>query len=435
MEKMFPKTAPSHRLGTPPHSFVQRVERLFKNKNSKNHFENKLGSTTPHIQKKLDILTTSRGNKPLKANKTFYEKYSRIWKKPKQNKASALALHQTLSKLQLKLVVSVFSELKPSQTQPNPLAAVKCPKCSYAGLQLLTSSTKENISPRFMDKIKLILPSAQEFSATRKFGNSRFIQSNTATENSFPEGGSPEPQDFRKPQVKKISDLGDISEIPFDPLEISSLGSPDLASSRQFEHKPPIKYEQSLRKPRDEVSFEVQGEATELPKPQEDSKQRYNVPRLNFSELVASKQTKKGNFSPEKMSIEVLTGSPTPSKNELRISKGLQKAAHENSGKLSQKENEEYSLTFEFSREEIDYRKPKNPMTSTFGNNQMPKICNLSAIERKNSRVLDDSLFSEYEEPSKTAKTAYRIFHSKLAKFIYRRKVVGFYALSQVLFK
>lgn len=47
------------------------------------------------------------------------------------------------------------------KTEKSPIAFTQCPRCDHIGLSLLTTSTKDQFSPTFSNKLKKILPSRQ----------------------------------------------------------------------------------------------------------------------------------------------------------------------------------------------------------------------------------------------------------------------------------
>ena len=58
-------------------------------------------------------------------------------------------------------------DTKSALVQTQKFALVKCPKCEFVGVSVLTSSTKERISPKFVEKISCLLPSGNETTQTR----------------------------------------------------------------------------------------------------------------------------------------------------------------------------------------------------------------------------------------------------------------------------
>ena len=56
------------------------------------------------------------------------------------------------------IIEETFRKFMPQTASPSVLT--KCEKCGHVGLNFYTSSTKENMSPRFMDKVRQLLPSS-----------------------------------------------------------------------------------------------------------------------------------------------------------------------------------------------------------------------------------------------------------------------------------
>ena len=58
------------------------------------------------------------------------------------------------------LLEDTFKKYIPQHSLQNSTLLTKCEKCGHVGLNFLTSSTKENFSPRFLDKIRQLLPTS-----------------------------------------------------------------------------------------------------------------------------------------------------------------------------------------------------------------------------------------------------------------------------------
>ncbi|CAG9318500.1 unnamed protein product [Blepharisma stoltei] len=464
----------------PENSFVERVNKLFQNSKVagkqvfKLNLQEKLGNVSPFLQKKLDALSTSRHNRTFAANKefSFYEKYNKEWKHPKNNSKEIKILSLILEKLVFKRTRDSMRKLEKTQVQNyNPLAFTKCSHCNAVALTLLTSSTKEELSPRFHEKILQILPSKPEKLVRTQpmirdcnITTSCAVTEHNASKRSlyYQEGGSPEPKEIihdnelslvmysedqivASPRSKKknLSDMNEISEIKLDFYE-SSLDSPGIASSRQIEPKHTLRFNESIgsKKPKEEASFEFNPDITELPKGLEldielslegmPKSNAVKVPKLDFSELLPPKPPKQHNKNPskacsiaeQKKGLKIVDGI---FKERLKLCMGNFKKALGNDG--------EQSLTFDFSKEEIQNSSILHSptMTGTFGAFENNRKCNLSVIEPA-TKEPESSVWFEYPTPSQSQKTAYKICHARLEKFIYRRKMQAFFCLSDFIY-
>jgi hypothetical protein len=99
-----------------------------------------LGNISPFLQKKLNALagktkTQSSGNCKINPNCV----------------GVLIALHKIVSQ-------RLLYGLRALEKLSSPIAFTQCPKCDHVGLSLLTTSTKQNFSPKFTQKIISILP-------------------------------------------------------------------------------------------------------------------------------------------------------------------------------------------------------------------------------------------------------------------------------------
>lgn len=380
-----------------------------------------------------------------------------------ETKLLVLIIQKVLSK-RVNYSMKVIQKIEKSE--PNPLAITRCPHCNHVGLTLLTSSTKEQLSPRFNQKILQLLPSKSEKLAKTQPMTSKYnittscaITEHNGSKRSlgFQEVGSPDPREIRQEEIslvmysedqiipspkynKKLKHFNEISEIKLNLYE-NSLDSPGVASSRQIEPRTTFRFNESTgnRAPKDEISFEFNYNFTELPKDldieldlslDDFPKNQIKVPKLDFSELLPPKQS-------------IYTKKPSLKVFHKKYTDGFLKL-HDlflNRTKLGLVcfkmiiVNEEQSLTFDFSKDDIQnsdiIRSPA--LTGTFGNLEKNRKMNLSAIEIA-IKEPDNSLWFEYQTPSQTQKTAYKICHARLEKFIYRRKMQAFFCLSDYIY-
>ncbi|OMJ76589.1 hypothetical protein SteCoe_23998 [Stentor coeruleus] len=100
---------------------------------------------TPYLQKKLDLLSRAQKN------------YIQTKERPKINPYTTgliISMQQLYTK-------RILFGLRCLEKLSSPLAFTQCPRCDYVGLSLLTKSTKEQISPRFYEKVIKILPNTR----------------------------------------------------------------------------------------------------------------------------------------------------------------------------------------------------------------------------------------------------------------------------------
>jgi hypothetical protein len=149
-----------------------------------------------------------------------------------------------------------------------PVALAKCPKCSYQGLTLLTSSTKEDLSPRLIDKIKAVLPASH-----------------------YPSEASHEFKHDLRPKVQLREEGFELAK-PEQKMSLNDISviQPDQSAVDSFE----ILKRRSGGAQREPVLFDVISDSTqgrplydkECSLPSHNSTLR--IPRLNISDLVPS---------------------------------------------------------------------------------------------------------------------------------------------------
>lgn len=98
--------------------------------------------------------------------KSLFEKYSKAWGyKPKDPAALELAALK-MSSLVLKATLLPFRRMQRVSQRPfndyNQLSQLHCSSCGNKGLQRLTQSSKENLTPRFLKNITQLFPSLNE---------------------------------------------------------------------------------------------------------------------------------------------------------------------------------------------------------------------------------------------------------------------------------
>ena len=141
---------------SPPAAFVQRVTRLYQESRRTGQeaftrrVQEKLGHVSPFLQKKIDALsshTSSWGKENLRAWPTSSVRHL------------ALVLGTQLRRVTGPAFRELASCAMP-RSRADFLAMTRCPHCSRTGLTLLTSSTREQLSPRFLENVKSLLPSS-----------------------------------------------------------------------------------------------------------------------------------------------------------------------------------------------------------------------------------------------------------------------------------
>ena len=283
------------------------------------------------------------------SDKSFYEKYSKIWSNRSFPKSSISFLCLVYRKLRQKYLNKAWTAL--SRPVYDPLSFTFCTKCGNAGLTLLTSSTQDRLSPRFLEKVKMILPRGKKPANNCKsfIGSSpRFKPKNTGSVIIHPDDHE------LYPELKmKITDL---SEIAPNPYFLSSLSSPEQMKDR--------------RGPRDEISFDVSRDSYEV------RKETSNLPKQFIPKLRMRKCSEKA--------LEAM--------NEIR------KVFHSIEFK---------HLSWAFTR--------------------LSKPTPLTRPPRSSSDHMQKMI-------TNSKKTAFKILHSRLEKFLFRRKMQGFYSISEILY-
>jgi hypothetical protein len=390
----------------------------------------RIRTISPFLQKKLEALKSARTTRvrlfeKLKGTDTTPFTTTRRQESHHQRDLGCLRLSAAL----LSVLRVTFANIRrirrpaPKLDLSQILALTQCSHCCNVGLTLLTTSTKEKFSPRFLEKVRMILPSG-----------------------SLPAGqASPEPKDVSTPgdelsmvlyaedkepmeSEKKLS-MPDLSLIPMEGSLESSLASLEAAPAA------PLKKQESV------LSKEDWDRSTDCKTPCEGSSQSFRrpspVPRLNISELLPAKKPckPKAPLAP----VEMLQGSPLLRKDataaaltrfvgvfKTRLHKAFDMVFL---SRANTKQQADQSLTFDFSREEESLL-ASGTLTGTFRQHES-KLCNISAIQPV--KFTEDSFVFECEskqEVSSTAKTAFRILFSRLEKAVARRKLRGFYSIA-----
>ncbi|OMJ72485.1 hypothetical protein SteCoe_29081 [Stentor coeruleus] len=341
--------------------------------------------TSPLSTLKLNRVKT---NQPLEgfSDTSFYEKYSRIWQKSTIPQVNINFLSLAIKKIKQRILGNTWRALKTQKE--DPLAFTYCIKCGNIGLSLLTTSTQDSLSPRFMGKIKSILPKRPtkviETSKIRQEPKFQLEMSPKIVRKGYEKSSlDMYSEDLISPEKK--NPINDLSEIRPNPYFLSSLSSPE-----QF-HK--TLRENRIRKTKEEVSFEISRDSVDyirensayinLPKQM--------VPKLNFTEIATSSKSR----NPEVK--EIVNFFIKKSKNHVKWAFGKLKITGENSGVFGK------------------VRANNLPI----GKNE--KIGNLATVQMK---MITNS-----------KRTAFQILYSRLEKFIFRRKMQGFYCISEFLYR
>lgn len=267
------------------------------------------------------------------------------------------------------------------------LAFTKCKNCGHSGLSLLTSSTRDKLSPRFMEKVTQLLPNY-----------------NTGCD-----------KENINPNKKYLE----------------TLKCQDFEVSSSFESNRNIKSPNFSSLEKNKVS---------VPK--------LNFTSLS---TVSNTNKYKSQVYNQRSSIDVLKGSPHQQKfeNGLKllgktVAKSINERIHTGFDLIflsrAQRDTEEnQSLTFEFSPEEsaILSNRP-GLMTGNFVTEQT--LNDISIIEQQEKNEIsydgdpqeDISRSSVYIKSSNLA--VFKILYSRLDKLFYRRKVRGFYSLMDTLY-
>jgi hypothetical protein len=370
----------------------------------------------------------------------------KLWKKSckrslKRVDTDRVPPSQTFDNMPAKMMFDSFIKQMNSfqSNAAKSVALARCPRCGNSGLTLLTSSTKDCISPRFMDKIKDLLPhtTIDSLSATQPMNQLRNPKSyawNEQTEKKI--------TNRRSSKVESKFSLQDISAIPINTED--SYDATHLLSSHNDSGTSHLdrKY----------------------------SRERYHrhktsiIPQLDLSDIMNSKpnrstnihiSTLEGSIPSYKSSMAVLKASPRKTFHDEYYNQGLNMFKDVVYTKLHRVFNlillsnlntvrteEEQSLTFEFSREEIEEsRQIENEklMTGRFrvSPGGVEDMVNISSIDSNfGIKVIEESFSFDYPERASgswmrkdTINSSAKILYSRLDKLLYRRKVGGFYAL------
>ena len=351
-------------------SLMNRIQQLYEN------------SKVSDKKKKLDFTSPLefKKNSPLSSNSSFYEKYSKIWLKNTVSPVSIKFFVVVLSKLRQKVIGRSFRLL--SLIQSDPLAFTRCPKCDHIGLTLLTTSTKDHLSPRFLENIKAILPSKpqnckknlQSSFEKEKIGSFSKRKKEISNKNSlvlFTEDHSPEKKNL----------ISDLSEIQPNPYFLSSLSSPEGFQKSK---------ENRICKAKDEISFDISRDSIDMFKDANSYGciQKKTVPKLNFSDLVTN--------NPDGLKID--------KERLLMCVKNIF-----------------------FKRIQLGFDKIKG--TTKFEKSKTQIVTSNKTDEKNNLGKIQQRMISN------SKKTAFKILNSRLEKFIFRRKMQGFYSISEILYR
>lgn len=293
------------------------------------------------------------------------------------------------------------------------LALTQCPNCKHVGVSLLTTSTKEQLSPKFMTKIRNLLPSNTETTSARRETRTPSLlfaqdmkdsamQSSNLTLNK--EEPPKEPKETHELSIVMYEDaqIPDISEIHMNTSSQSiSIDSSPLESPREsltirgnVEKSPDFNGLAEGKK--NEISFELvrgwkKGESNLTDVPKGDlSSSKPLVPRLNFSELTPSKLPIR-IFDRKKLSSGKVTHflrEKRTSSVDSYVSQGLERVISVYKVRLQRAFDmvflsraaarevvEEPSMTFEFSLEDGE----ENYLAGTFGSRNGLKELKLSS--------------------------------------------------------
>ena len=269
-----------------------------------------------------------------------------------------------------KILEDTFQKYMPRVAQRST-TLTKCEKCGHIGLNFLTSSTKENFSPRFLDKVRDLLPD----SGVRK---------------SLSEVSTLPISDFY-PDTCLIS--------PFKDNYSSSLSnfSPDFCGNGK------------IQIPRLNIS-EVITAPTKSRYPEEPPKgfSMKKITDLNINTAVGK--------------INSLFLTRVHRSFDMIFLARVARQSHE------------HSLTFEFTLEESNISNDLNEpstLTGTFG--ETNRIFEISAIQKKKDESYSVDYTDNWNK-SQNLKTACKILFTRLDKLFYRRKVRGFYSLIDVMY-
>lgn len=310
--------------------------------------------TSPLNSSKLQVRASNSEFSSL-SDKSFYDKYSRLWANKAVSKASISYFFVLYKKLTQKIKIHAWQALFKSEFDKtnNPLAFTLCSKCGTASLTLLTTSTQDKLSPRFLNKVKSILPKTSKnsfFSNTQKKSFEKFSLSGF-------------PKDLNTSPERKIP-ISEMSPIIPNSYFLSSLSSPEQMQKTK------------VGKVSDEVSFDLSQESWGR------NKEKSNLPKQVIPKLKIRK------------SLD-------------RTGEGLQRI---------------FSVI-----EYILYKKKDDilKILTELREYQVMKIEVNGLEDRK----------KESREITSGKKTAFKILHSRLEKFLFRRKMQGFYSISELLYR
>lgn len=210
------------------------------------------------------------------------------------------------------------------------LALTQCPNCKHIGVSLLTSSTKEQLSPKFMLKVRNLLPSNSDCPSARRetkapgllFAQEMKDSALQASCLTINKDDAPAKEAKDPPELSIVmyedAQIPDISEIHMNPSSQSlSMDSSPLDSPREHEKagnltKSPD-FNPLAEGKRNEISFELikdwkKGDSnlTDIPK-SDFSASKPAVPRLNFSELATGGKQPIKVFDRKKLSAGKIT--------------------------------------------------------------------------------------------------------------------------------
>jgi hypothetical protein len=368
---------------TTDNQLLGRLQKLYDGtKSSRVSSQDKQYCARP-VSKKLEVESLSSSLHP-GANTSFYQKYSKIWLKTSIPPISIKFLALCLSKIRLNQLGRTFREL--NKASSDPIAFTQCPKCEYVGLTLLTKSTKDNFSPKFLDKIKSILPKRrQKFKLNTSCAPTDYEKVSVENSPKIPIKNSNKNSlvmysDTSSPNRK--NPLSDISDIQPNTYFLSSLSSPESFQKKGRENR--------IKKQKEEISFEVSRDSGEMVRDSDGfNLPKVFVPKLNFSELVSNGNSERVNRT---LIIQCLSNFI-----KTRLT-------------FSMKKLEAYN--------DQDFFNPQSKSKTQIISKQNPKNIQIKAKMISNSK-----------------KTAFKILNSRLDKFIYRRKMQGFYSISKILYQ
>lgn len=435
------RSTPSRNLGIHPHdtSLIDRVNKIYqhtKRSPAQADLKSRLMLPSGFLQKRLDALNSGRTNSTQRTRQKLFEKTADPPRSAcKQTLAKrSLAAHKLKAYL-VKRLRSTFSTLwfyKPTcheETVNDSIALTRCPRCSFAGLTLLTSSTKENLSPRFVNKIKALLPSQSSLTKTQPYRkNECMIGSCAMTETAHspqhlylpPEEGSPGPKDdislcvYADDQLDdppyKLAELPDLSIIPAEPCSMLSFESPPFSRANLSE----FKFNES-RYGRDDSSY------LDYIPPQPKHAKTPVVPRLNINVFSNKKPTNPG-LNKEKLQ---------------KIKAAFDKVSRMGLNKLQRAFDVVYltrpkprketlqSLTFEFSREEPNpYR--HQPLSS-IGYGVTP----LSDDDTDVLMCSNEKLILKPKVPTNVRNSAFKLLATRITRLLAVRYKLFFRVASQ----